>query len=563
MEADSNESDESGDSGETSAATKEWAQFRGEPGRAGVAAAESAPDRDYVTTAWLGTSGDTVSVGEPIVADGAVYQPYVVDDKTFRGGVVAFEAGTSEERWRHLAPEYGASDPGIGRVTEEPAVADGLLLLTSEAGYTDSAVEYGGLHALDAQTGETVWQKTPEDYETPNEEWLGTPLVADGTLYVSHLTNAGADPAEQQTVVEAIDPATGERQWRTDGAYRSYVEVAGDGALYGMETHTDAENEFVAWDASDGSRLWGVEVEAGVNFIDSAFADGSVYRTGGNQWQTSDPNRVASYSTDDGSVEWETTLTPGGEPSERLVSAPAVADGTVYVTTALETDSGTDPGVHSTVYALDADTGDRRWTHDIATELHGDPSIADDTVYVGGRARAEDAAEGGADRRYPAVHALSTADGTERWSHLIRAGDSEADTRASTPVLAGGRVYVNRLETGYGGSDGVAALEGTAEAPPSRNVPAASDTPIARITTDPDGAGSTELDAGTTVVLDGGASSGEVETYEWQLGEKAPFSETGETIEVTLDFCGTLDVTLRVTGPDGQQSTDTVSLSTD
>ncbi|WP_241768169.1 PKD domain-containing protein [Haloferax sp. ATB1] len=110
---------------------------------------------------------------------------------------------------------------------------------------------------------------------------------------------------------------------------------------------------------------------------------------------------------------------------------------------------------------------------------------------------------------------------------------------------------------------GCSPSKGVREAPDSRNLPRSSDAPVARIVTDPEDAETADLDSGTTVGLDGTASTGEVETYEWQFGEGASFRERGSTTEITLDFCGTLDVTLRVTGPDGNQSTDTVSLSTD
>ncbi|WP_416839065.1 PQQ-binding-like beta-propeller repeat protein [Haloferax sp. DFSO52] len=538
-----------------------WAQFRAGPGRAGKVASESSPDEEYVTEAWRSESGGAVSVDEPIVTDEAVFRPYIVDDKTFRGGVVAFEGDTGEERWRYLAPEYGADEPGIGRVTHAPATAEGALYLTSEAGYTDSNVKYGGLHALDVETGEIEWQKTPNDYDNPSDAWVGTPLITNASLYVQHLTNVGADPDQQEMVIEEIDPISGEVKWRSDASYRVYPNVAVDQTIYGTATYTDAKNELVAWNANDGSRRWTVVLEDGVNFIDSAAGTGSIYRSSGNQFRTGSRNRVVAHSIDDGGVQWETVLTPEGEESERFISAPAVADGRIYVTTALRADSS-EQGVLSTVYALDADSGEVVWSHDTSTELRGDPSVDDDTVYVGGGALPKYTGETESGGRSPTVHALTAADGSEQWSYLLRE-DSTDTKRASTPTLSNGFVYVGRLDEGSDQSDGVAALEGSDVAPDAKNLPRSSDAPVARIVTDPEDAERKDLDSGTTVVLDGTASTSDVETYEWQFGEGAPFDTTGATTEVTLNFCGTLDVTLRVTGPDGRQSTDTVSLSTD
>ncbi|WP_416839064.1 PQQ-binding-like beta-propeller repeat protein [Haloferax sp. DFSO52] len=558
------DSDSTTDADTSTVAATGWAQSRAEPGRTGAVTPESAPDEEYATVSWVDGTWHDSDVDEVVVGDGAIYQPFFLNDSTFRGGVVAYEADTGEERWKYIAPEFWSDVPGIGRVTATPAVAEGTLILTSDAGYEDPDVQYGGLHALDTETGEMAWQKTPDNYENPDDDWRGTPLVADGTLYVSHLANARADPAEQQTTIDAIDPETGAVQWRTDASYRTYAHLYEEGTLYGMYTHTDAKNELVAWDASDGSILWKTTVDDGVNFVDSALENGRIYRSAGNRWRTGDVNRVVAHSTDDGSVEWETTLTPEGEESARFVSAPAVANGTVYVTTSLDVDSVAIAGILSTVYALDADTGELLWTRDSSTELHGDPSVAGDTVYVGGSALPKTTGEFELEKRYPVVHAFATEDGSKRWSYLVRNNQNQHHRQAATPSLAGGRVYVGYL-TGesYENSDGVVALEGSSTAPDAENLPRASDAPVARIVTDPEDAERKDLDSGTTVGLDGTASTGEVETYEWQFGTGAPFEARGPKTEITLDFCGTLDVTLRVTGPDGNQSTDTVSLSTD
>ncbi|MCO8265959.1 PQQ-binding-like beta-propeller repeat protein [Haloferax sp. AB510] len=543
--------------------TEGWSQSRAEPGRTGAVAPESAPDDEYAALSWLDGTWHKTSANEVLVDDGAVFQTFYTNDSTFRGGVVAYEADTGKERWKYIAPEYGASEPGIGRVTDTPAVAEGTLFVTSEAGYTDPDVKYGGLHALDLDTGEINWQKTPADYASPDKEWLGTPLVADGSLYVQHLTNASADPDQQESVVAELDPESGEVVWRSDASYRSYPYIGDDETLYGMATYTDEKNELVAWNANDGSRRWTAVLEDGVNFVDSAHKNGRIYRSSGNRFRTDEINRVVAHSDEDGSIEWETRLTPDGEASARFISAPAVADGTLYVTTALDVDSVAEEGILSTVYALDADTGDVLWTHDTSTELHGDPSVAGDTVYLGGSAIPKAIGDLERERRHPTIHALSTEDGSQQWSYLVRHEQSAPSRKASTPALAGGRILTGYLEEESTEQAGVFALEGSPEAPDSRNLPRSSDAPVARIVTDPEDADSTDLDSGTTVGLDGTASTGEVATYEWQFGEGASFEERGSTTEITLDFCGTLDVTLRVTGPDGNQSTDRVRLSTD
>lgn len=129
-------------------------------------------------------------------------------------------------------------------------------------------------------------------------------------------------------------------------------------------------------------------------------------------------------------------------------------------------------------------------------------------------------------------------------------------------VDAARRPRTNGDDYGYQQSDGVFALEASDVAPPSRNLPLASDAPMARITTDPEDAENGDLDGGTTVTLDGSSSTGDVETYEWKVGAGGSFDTTGRSIDVTMDFCGSLAVTLRVIGSDGERSTASVTLST-
>jgi outer membrane protein assembly factor BamB len=219
---------------DSDAPTTAWSQFRADPARTGSVAPDAAPGGEFATTSWysnIGTYVGLVSGALPVVGDGAVYRPFVVNDVQFRGGVVAFDAETGEERWRHVAPGYSRDTgwpTGIGAAVGTPAVGDGHLFVTSEAGTSDA--EYGGLHALDSETGAISWAKTEEsdDGEGDEHRWYGTPILSGGTLYVAR----GGGP-EATTVVAALDPETGELQWTTGG--RPDVRLFGlaDGTLYG------------------------------------------------------------------------------------------------------------------------------------------------------------------------------------------------------------------------------------------------------------------------------------------------------------------------------------------
>lgn len=118
----------------------------------------------------------------------------------------------------------------------------------------------------------------------------------------------------------------------------------------------------------------------------------------------------------------------------RVESTPAVADGTVYV-------GSYDMGV----YAIDADSGEKRWSRTLGGLVRGSPTVVDGTVYVGvgcynlacaGPFAEADAPETGW------MYALDAASGETRWQQEV------GTEVVSTPAVVEGTVYV-------GASDGV------------------------------------------------------------------------------------------------------------
>ena len=102
-------------------------------------------------------------------------------------------------------------------------------------------------------------------------------------------------------------------------------------------------------------------------------------------------------------------------------SSPAVADGLVYV--------GTSEALSGTFFALDAATGDVRWTADMPGGVTGAPSVAGGRVAV---------ATGTG-----ALHVLDAATGASLWSR------ASATTMAAltTTAIAGGVVYFSSSAT--------------------------------------------------------------------------------------------------------------------
>ncbi len=275
---------------------------------------------------------------------------------------------------------------------------------------------------------------------------FGTPAVVDGTIYVA-MTEGNYGPGSGYA--QALDAETGESQWTTDLAGKSETAPAvGDGTVYfGDKTAVHALA------TADGSVEWTFEKGATAS---PALVDGTLY--------VSAYDGVYALDAADGSVEWKQTdgyEGPTVDYGKSVASAPAVADGLVYVCNR-----------DGTVLALDAASGDVQWRDSV--EGMSAPTVADGTVYVGsGTVKALDAETGtvrwqrgyqdpeAGDAQSPnqsvAVHdgvvyssanqvdagstrvlfAFDAETGEKRWKSVAPLG-----TFSGTPVVSGGHVYV-------------------------------------------------------------------------------------------------------------------------
>jgi len=117
------------------------------------------------------------------------------------------------------------------------------------------------------------------------------------------------------------------------------------------------------------------------------------------------------------------------ETGNRVISSPAVADGTVYV------------GSYDTsVYALNADDGTEQWTYETGDWVDSSPSVTGGTVYVGSRDTS--------------VYALYAGDGTVQWTY------ETGGHVGSSPGVADGTVYVGSRDNGMYALD---ASDGTVQ----------------------------------------------------------------------------------------------------
>ncbi|GAB3321133.1 PQQ-binding-like beta-propeller repeat protein [Haloplanus salinarum] len=128
--------------------------------------------------------------------------------------------------------------------------------------------------------------------------------------------------------------------------------------------------------------------------------------------------RVHALSRDDGKALWSEWVSSNAHTSSTVV------DGTVFVA-----GDSSDAGL----YALSASDGTEQWFFGTQGRVSTTPAVANGTVYVAARERGSDEAT---------VHAIDTANGTERWRF-----DGASDAIHSSPAVAGDTVYFGSHDT--------------------------------------------------------------------------------------------------------------------
>ena len=492
----------------------DWSSDRADAGRTG-ATNDSGP-APHATEAW-NTGFDARAEGGPAVANGTAYTVVTTDaDLPATGQVLAYDTATGEKRW---------TSADVGAATGSPAVANGTVYVATRGTDTDAYEDNGGLYALDAATGEVQWR-------TENAH-RGDPFVADGVVYVANA---------------AYDAATGERLWYGTGT----LAGVSDGTAY-------LHNGSTVWahDAATGEVQWRARLPTSADTVDAegAVTSDRVYLT----VETANASHpVYALSTDDGSVAWTHAVEASSDDVRaNLVSAPAVHDGSVYVSARGDT---------ATVHALDATTGDERWSYDTPADHLSAPTVGNDTVYLGGRYFSKLAEVG--DTVAPAtvaVYALDATDGTERWNYST--GETSGLV-AYAPVVDDGRAYVTVREWNgiYSDESRLYAL-GSSDAPPKRTRQVAPDKPEipdVTIETEPADAGERTFRENRTVTLRANASTApddEIRRYEWDVDGDGTYERTGQEITVSTEVCGDRKVTVRVVDDDLLTATDSVTLT--
>lgn len=332
-----------------------WAMFQADAGHTGYSADHAGfggrPGVEWRSDTW----GLTTS---PVVADGTVYFGTGLRHEHVR----AVDAATGEEEWR----------TGIdGREEDVLAVAEGVVYVGTDR-----------LHALDAESGETLW-------EDGRDVRAGV-AVADGRVFA---------PSDALDRLRAFNVETGEQLWETgrssDRLAATAVPAVHDDRVY----LSSYENLFVL-DAATGEREWRASLGDHSRAAPTV-TDELVYVPVG--------GRLRALETDGGEERWQ-------YPVGFARSSPALVDDTLYVA------GRVDDRRRSTVAALDATDGEERWRVELPDAGPGSPVVSEETVYLG-------TDDGG-------LYALDAASGDRRWSLRFEWG-------VGTPALLGDRLVTS------------------------------------------------------------------------------------------------------------------------
>jgi outer membrane protein assembly factor BamB len=368
---------------------------------------------------WTAKMGSQTYAG-PVVHGGRVYvgtnnegrlRPGIEGDK---GVILAFDAATGELLWQAThdkLPAGQVNDWPLQGICSTPYVEGDRVYYVSNratvvcadaAGFTDgendgpfTAEQYN--QPMDA---DIVWEldMIGELDVFPHNLAAGSPLVVDGVLYTT--TGNGVDeghvniPSPLAPSFLAVDAATGKVLWENadpgDGILHGtwsnpaygvvdgtpqVVFPGGDGWLYSFEPKTG--NLFWKFDLNPKDSVWELGGSGTRNNVISTpvFYKNRFYVGVGQDPEHGEApgHFYAIDATKEGDVTGEAQVFHvGGEEFNRTISTAAIHDGLVFIS-----------DLSGFLYCLDAETGEKYWTHDTFAAIWGSPFVADGKVYLG------------------------------------------------------------------------------------------------------------------------------------------------------------------------------------
>ena len=156
---------------------------------------------DQLRMVWTRALNDGANQGTPLVYDGMLYMPNPGDV------IQALDAATGDLVWEYRRNLPDDLDdyiiPSLSGINRNIAIYDGLIINTSADDY---------VFALDATSGELVWETEILDYrELPAHQSSG-PIIGNGKIFSGRgcMPDSGPDAC----VITAHDARSGEELWR-------------------------------------------------------------------------------------------------------------------------------------------------------------------------------------------------------------------------------------------------------------------------------------------------------------------------------------------------------------
>jgi outer membrane protein assembly factor BamB len=338
-----------------SAPLTDWPQLQGGPTHTGATSATVMPP---LQTLWATSVGGHLRGGSPVLAGGRLFVPVVDLGDGAQGGVVALDAVTGEQLWQRR----------VGRsVNNAPAVANGTVVI----GISDGVVE-----GLAADTGAVRWQFDVADGLPEGASNLyAAPTIADGVVYIGVVRN-----------MAALDLATGAPLWQKNpstppiGLDLTYAALSvSSGVVVGLFGR--GYEGIGAYDALTGATLWHAPADLSLATSASPIIVGNRVFSGN--------SATVVYQLDllSGRLAWDRQLKDAGWGWGYWIAAtPAYAGGKLFVPTqaddfyALRDDSG------AQVWKISADTSVLHPVHyrGASQAFSASPIVTGEVVWIGG-----------------------------------------------------------------------------------------------------------------------------------------------------------------------------------
>ncbi len=285
---------------------------------------------------YAGESGQNSIWSTPAVDSGKVYVG------TRQNNMLCLNEATGALMWTFTVDN---------EVNSSPLVADGKLYFNVNAQNSTGNGYNAKFYCVNATDGSLIWVKEI----VGAQHSFSSPTFADGTVFECTLTD-----------LYALDAVNGEVQWNvtvdSQGSVTS-TPVVGDGRVY-INAGIGASARVNCIDASTGSTLW---TKSSVDNQTLGSYMSSPALVGNNLIVCSSFGTVFNLNARTGDLNWKYK-----SPAPSIWSSPAVADGKVVF--------GGDDGK---VYCLNASDASLIWSKYTLDRVVSSPAISDGTIYVG------------------------------------------------------------------------------------------------------------------------------------------------------------------------------------